>query len=113
MPGWTGWTVRKIGPAFEQARKLNGTPRDVRSSGEITFNPVASTGLHWGAEKLLTSVICTTVCAVSPGSSVTLCSGTEWFRCAGEPSRWPRQAETPGKPNRWQAWLETFVSSSG
>ena len=33
--------------------------------------------------------------------------------CAGEPSRCPRQAETPGKPRRWHAWLEMLLSSSG
>ena len=65
------------------------------------------------AEKLLASVICTTVCAVSLGTSVMVCSGTAWFRCAGEPSRCPAKAETPGKPNRWQAWLEMLLSSSG
>jgi len=71
------------------------------------------TGAHWEREKLAASVIFRTVCAVSPASSVTVCSGTEWFRCAGEPSWWPANAETPGKPNRWQGRLEMFVSSSG
>ena len=78
------------------------------------MSPSAATGRHVAAGNADTSVIRSTVCAVAPARSVTVCSGAEWSRRAALPSWWPAaSAETPGKPNRWHAWPETFVSSIG
>jgi SagB-type dehydrogenase family enzyme len=114
VPATTVRTRRKTGPALAHAPMLNGTTAAAVALGGKTFKPMAVVGLQAVGEKNAGLVAIRNTCAVAPGVSATVFTGSAESRAAALPS-WPPPAliaDTPGYPRRRQEWTETLDSSS-